>query len=67
MDRHKQRQPNYLPSLTQLTRLISIGHDFACLACGLDSRSPEPPPPPNLPNWEDDLARAYGRRCLLCS
>ena len=60
MDRHHQRRPHYLPSLTQLARLMSIQHDFACLACGLDSRRPEPPPPPNLPNWEEDLARAYG-------
>ena len=60
MDRHKQRRPHYLPSLTQLARLTSIHFDFACLACGLDSRRPEPPPPPNLPNWEEDLARAYG-------
>lgn len=60
MDRHKRRRPHYLPSLTQLARLISIQHDFGCLACGLDSRRPEPPPSSNLPRWEEDLARAYG-------
>jgi len=60
MHRHKQRRPHALPSFSQLARLISIHFDFARLACGLDSRTPEPPPPPNLPNWEEDLARAYG-------
>jgi len=60
-DRHKQRRPHALPSFSQLARLISIHFDFARLACGLDSRTPEPPPPPDLPNWEEDLAKAYGR------
>ena len=62
MNRHKQRRPHALVSLHQLARLMKLGFDFARLACGLETSQSQPPPPPNLPNWEEDLARAYGPR-----
>jgi len=62
MDRHQQRRPHALPSFTQLARLIKIQTDLGCLACGLETSQPEPPAPHNVPSFEEDLARAYGRR-----
>jgi hypothetical protein len=57
-DRHRQRRPHAIPSLSQLIRLIRIYTDFSRLACGLETRQPERPAPPNVPNFEEDLARS---------
>jgi hypothetical protein len=59
--RHRQRRPHAVPSLIQLCRLIRIGTDFGRLACGLETCQPAPPVPPDGPDFEEALARVYGK------
>jgi hypothetical protein len=55
--RHQQRRPHFLPSLTQLARLIEIATDFGRLACGLDHpTSPAATPPPPSCYLSDEAA-----------
>jgi hypothetical protein len=57
--RHHQRRPHALPTLSQLARLLSLAFDLKSLALGLNS--PNPLPDPITYDYElTDLKRAYG-------
>ena len=60
--RHRRHRPHAIPSFGQLSRLIEIGIGFGRLACGMDSSLSASPAPSEGPNFEEDLARAYGHR-----
>lgn len=59
--RHQQRRPHALPTLSQLARLLKLAFDLKSLALGLNS----PNPLPDKITYDDeftDLKRAYGHQ-----
>ena len=58
-ERHQQRHPHALPSLTRLARLMEQAFEFKKLALGLDSPNPLPGKITYDDDWTD-LKRAYG-------
>ena len=61
MERHHQRHPHALPSLSRMARLLEQAFDFKKLALGLDSPNPLPEKITYGDDWPD-LKRAYGHR-----
>jgi hypothetical protein len=61
MDRHQQRRPHALMSLTRLARLLQISMDFGLLAVGRPAQ-PETSFESRCENFMADLERAYGQR-----
>ena len=59
MERHQQRRPHALPSLTRIARLLKIAFDFAHLACG-SPPSKEELESPGHAQALADLERIYG-------
>jgi len=61
-ERHRQRQPHALPSLTRLARLLQLAFDLKRMVLGLDSKNPLPEK--ITYDYEfTDLKRAYGHLC----
>lgn len=59
--RHQQRRPHALPTLSQLARLLQLAFDLKGLALGLNS--PNPLPDKLTYDYEfTDLKRAYGHQ-----
>lgn len=58
-ERHRQRQPHALPSLTRLARLLQMAFDLKKMVLGLDSKNPLPDK--ITYDYElTDLKRGYG-------
>ena len=61
-ERHRQRQPHALPTLSRLARLLQLAFDLKNMVVGLDSKNPLPEK--ITYDYEfTDLKRAYGHLC----
>ncbi len=61
-ERHRQRQPHALPTLSRLARLLQLAFDLKKMVLGLDSKNPLPEK--LIYDYEfTDLKRAYGHLC----
>lgn len=61
MDRHHQRRPHALLTLTQIARLLGVAFDFKQLACGSAADDPPSESPDYSRVWAD-LERSYGHK-----